>query len=312
MLSIDLEQSLHRALELASRLRHEFATLDHLLLALTYDDRSAAVLRACRINVDRLRADLTAHLDTVEASSGDRFEDSKPSVEFQHALQTATSKAQESDDAEVTTAGVLVAIIEMRARGVLVTEEPAWDSRLDHVHPGASGKARSGRKRKSGRNRRVITLRPPEFTMTAELTDISQRAEALAVERTHDYVTLEHWLLALTDESSAAEMLRAGAVDLDQLRTELQHYLDEQLVDIAGNADVPVSTKGVCRMLEHASQHVQALGRSEMTGADVVVKLFDERESHAVYCLNEQGMTRFDAVSHIAHGSANSERDGDA
>lgn len=302
MLSIDLERSLHRAIEVANRRRHEFATLDHLLLALTDDNRAAAVLRACRIDVDRLRADLTAHLDSVESLHHDRIEDSRPTIEFQETLQIAASRAQESGGMDVTTSDVLVAIIEMRGRGANETDAPGKGSSLDHVHHAASGNTRSRRKRNSGRNRRVMTRNSPEFVMTAELADTFQKAEALAAERTHDYVTLEHWLLALIDESSAAEVLGAGAVDLGRLRAELLQYLDERLDDIAGSLDVPMPTNGVRRVLRRASDHVQALNRSEMTGADVLVKLFDEQESHAVYCLNEQGMTRYDAVTYVALG----------
>ena len=127
------------------------------------------------------------------------------------------------------------------------------------------------------------------------------RALALANERQHEYATLEHLLLALTEDQDAVGVMRACNVDLDQLRNELNTYLTDELDEITGS-DEAKPTAGFQRVLQRAVIHVQSSGREEVTGANVLVSLFSERESHAVYYLQGQEMTRFDAVNYISHG----------
>jgi ATP-dependent Clp protease ATP-binding subunit ClpA len=131
------------------------------------------------------------------------------------------------------------------------------------------------------------------------------RALAHANERRHEYATLEHLLLALTEDADAMAVLRACGVDLDRLRAELSDYLDNELANLITNRpDDAKPTAGFQRVLQRAAIHVQSSGREEVTGANVLVALFSERESHAVYFLQEQEMTRFDAVNYISHGIA--------
>jgi ATP-dependent Clp protease ATP-binding subunit ClpA len=127
------------------------------------------------------------------------------------------------------------------------------------------------------------------------------RALALANERHHEYATLEHLLLALTDDQDAVGVMRACNVNIDRLRDELNTYLDEELDEISGT-DEAKPTAGFQRVLQRAVIHVQSSGREEVSGANVLVSLFSERESHAVYYLQGQDMTRFDAVNYISHG----------
>src|SRR5260370_20283939 len=131
------------------------------------------------------------------------------------------------------------------------------------------------------------------------------RALSLASERRHESATLEHLLLPLNDDNDAATVLRACGVDLDKLRTDLTEFVDK---DLAGRAtDRPGDTKptaGFQRVVQRAAIHVQSSGREEVTGANVLVALFSERESHAVYFLQTQDMTRLDAVNFISHGIA--------
>jgi ATP-dependent Clp protease ATP-binding subunit ClpA len=129
------------------------------------------------------------------------------------------------------------------------------------------------------------------------------RALALAGERRHEYATLEHLLLALTEDPDAMAVMRACGVDLDRLRTELEHYLEEDLGNLVSPVDSePQPTAGFQRVLQRAVINVQAAGREDVTGANVLVAFFAEQESHAVYFLQNQNMTRFDAVNYIAHG----------
>ena len=141
--------------------------------------------------------------------------------------------------------------------------------------------------------------------LSRNLEQTLHRALAHANERRHEYATLEHLLLALTEDPDALAVLRACGVDLDRLRTELSDYLDNELANLITNRpDDAKPTAGFQRVLQRAAIHVQSSGREEVTGANVLVALFSERESHAVYFLQEQEMTRFDAVNYISHGIA--------
>ncbi|MGY9034575.1 MAG: ATP-dependent Clp protease ATP-binding subunit ClpA [Rhodobacterales bacterium] len=122
----------------------------------------------------------------------------------------------------------------------------------------------------------------------------------------HELATLEHLLLALTEEPDATLVMRACNVDLEKLRTSLTKFITTELkslvTDVEGSESVP--TAAFQRVVQRAAIHVQSSGRSEVTGANVLVALFAERESNAVYFLQEQDMTRYDAVNYIAHGLA--------
>jgi len=131
------------------------------------------------------------------------------------------------------------------------------------------------------------------------------RALSYATERGHEYTTLEHLLLSLTDDQDGVAVLRACGVDVDRLQKDLISYLDNDLeMLITDSLDDPKPTAGFQRVLQRAAIHVQSSGREEVTGANVLVAMFSERESHAVFFLQEQDMTRFDAVNYISHGIA--------
>jgi len=141
--------------------------------------------------------------------------------------------------------------------------------------------------------------------LSRNLEQTLHRALSLASERRHEYATLEHLLLGLTDDSDAATVLRACGVDLDKLRQELTEFLDKDLSGLTTDrATEPKPTAGFQRVVQRAAIHVQSSGRDEVTGANVLVALFSERESHAVYFLQLQDMTRLDAVNFISHGIA--------
>ncbi|WP_409562609.1 ATP-dependent Clp protease ATP-binding subunit ClpA [Hyphomicrobium sp. MC8b] len=131
------------------------------------------------------------------------------------------------------------------------------------------------------------------------------RAVQYANVRHHEFATLEHLLLALVDDRDAAAVMRACSVDLEQLRARLIEYLDTELKPIVSkSARDAHPTNSFQRVVQRAIVHVQTSGREEVTGANVLVGIFSERESHAAYFLQEQEMTRFDAVQYIAHGIA--------
>src|ERR1700722_2869906 len=141
--------------------------------------------------------------------------------------------------------------------------------------------------------------------LSRNLEQTLHRALSLASERRHEYATLEHLLLGLTDDADAATVLKACGVDLDKLRTDLGEFLDKDLAGLATDRPGdPKPTAGFQRVVQRAAIHVQSSGRDEVTGANVLVALFSERESHAVYFLQMQDMTRLDAVNFISHGIA--------
>ncbi|HVY86023.1 MAG TPA: ATP-dependent Clp protease ATP-binding subunit ClpA, partial [Caulobacterales bacterium] len=143
------------------------------------------------------------------------------------------------------------------------------------------------------------------FSRTLEQT--LRRALTLANEHRHEYVTLEHLLLSLIDDDDAAQVMQACKVDLDKLRLSLDSYLEEELDSLVidnREHEEARPTAGFQRVLQRAMLHVDSSGGREVTGANVLVALFSERESHAAYFLQEQDMTRYDAVNYISHGLA--------
>jgi ATP-dependent Clp protease ATP-binding subunit ClpA len=143
----------------------------------------------------------------------------------------------------------------------------------------------------------------PSFSKSLE--SALHRALEAANERSHEYATLEHLLLALLDDRDAAAVMRACTVDIDTLRTRITAYLDNDLgALVSKDATEAQPTTGFQRVIHRAVVHVQSSGREEVTGANVLVAIFAERESHAAYFLQEQEMTRFDAVQYISHGIA--------
>jgi ATP-dependent Clp protease ATP-binding subunit ClpA len=143
----------------------------------------------------------------------------------------------------------------------------------------------------------------PSFSRALEKT--LHRALAVANERRHEYATLEHLLLSLIDDSDASAVLRACSVDLDILRKNLTQYVDTELENLViDTREEAKPTAGFQRVVQRAVIHVQSSGREEVTGANVLVAIFAERESHAAFFLQEQDMTRYDAVNYISHGIA--------
>ena len=144
----------------------------------------------------------------------------------------------------------------------------------------------------------------PSFSTTLETA--IHTSLALAAARKHELATLEHLLVALIDEPEAANVMKACSVDLKVLKKNLSQYLDEELTSLVSETKEFDSTPTTAfqRVIQRAAIHVQSSGRSEVTGANVLVAIFAERESNAAYFLQEQEMTRYDAVNYIAHGVA--------
>ena len=152
----------------------------------------------------------------------------------------------------------------------------------------------------------------PSFSNTLE--QAIHAALATANARRHELATLEHLLLALLDEPDAQKVMKACSVDIDALRQTLTAFIADDLstleTDVEGSEAVP--TAAFQRVIQRAAIHVQSSGRTEVTGANVLVAIFAERESNAAYFLQEQDMTRYDAVNFIAHGVAKDPSYGEA
>src|SRR5690349_10513580 len=136
-----------------------------------------------------------------------------------------------------------------------------------------------------------------------ELEQTLHNALGEATKRRHEYATLEHLLIALIDDEHASKVMTACGVSRDELRASVKQYLDNELgALVADSATDPTPTSGFQRVVQRAILHVQSSGRDEVTGANVLVALFSERESYAVYFLQQQDMSRLDAVTYISHG----------
>ena len=143
----------------------------------------------------------------------------------------------------------------------------------------------------------------PSFSR--QLEESLHRAVAMANQRNHEYATLEHLLLSLTEDEDSIGVMKACEVDLALLKTTLTNYVDNELKSlVVDDGEDAKPTPSFQRVIQRAVIHVQSSGREDVTGANVLVAIFSERESHAAYFLQEQDMTRYDAVNYIAHGIA--------
>jgi ATP-dependent Clp protease ATP-binding subunit ClpA len=141
--------------------------------------------------------------------------------------------------------------------------------------------------------------------LSRNLEQTLHKALAIANQCHHEYATLEHLLLALADDQDAMAVLRSCGIVLQDLKDHLATYVENELTYLVNHeAQEAKPTTAFQRVLQRAAIHVQSSGREEVTGANVLVALFSERESHAVFFLQEQDMTRFDAVNYISHGIA--------
>ena len=144
----------------------------------------------------------------------------------------------------------------------------------------------------------------PTFSSSVEAA--IHTAFAYANARRHEFATLEHMLLALVDDRDAARVMKACDVSLARLRQTLIHYLDGELSDLVSGAEGTEAspTRAFTRVIERAMTHVDNSNRDEVTGADLLIAIFSERECHATYFLQQQDMTRYDAVNFVSHGIA--------
>src|SRR3954463_2696888 len=139
--------------------------------------------------------------------------------------------------------------------------------------------------------------------LSPELQSTLQRAVDDVRGRRHEYLTLEHLLLSALDDPSGADIITKCGGDIEKLRGDLERFLEEQVEELPeGEESGPDQTEAFRRVLQRAAMHVQAAGRQQMTTGNVIASMFRERESHAVYLLEKQGVSRFDVINYISHG----------
>ena len=149
--------------------------------------------------------------------------------------------------------------------------------------------------------------------LSEELEDTLRRALAIAGDHAHEFATLEHLLLAMTEDADALQVLQGCKVDIEQLRDLLHTHIDDELSSIINpseNLEVQ-PTSGFQRVVQRAIIHTQSSGRGPATGANILIAMYSERESHAVWFLNSLNMSRLDAVSFVSHGSGEPVRGAD-
>ncbi|MDC1135378.1 ATP-dependent Clp protease ATP-binding subunit ClpA [Alphaproteobacteria bacterium] len=149
--------------------------------------------------------------------------------------------------------------------------------------------------------------------LSEELEDTLRRALAIAGDHAHEFATLEHLLLAMTEDPDALSVLTGCKVDVEQLREMLQTHIDDEfaaIVNPSENLEVQ-PTSGFQRVVQRAIIHTQSSGRGPATGANILIALYSERESHAVWFLNSLNMSRLDAVSFVSHGNGEQVRGAD-
>ena len=287
MLSRNLELTLRRSLALANARQHEYATLEHLLLALIDDEDAAAVLQSCAVDIDRLRANLNDFLDHELASLAvEGVVDAKPTAGVQRVIQRAAVHVDGAGRNEVTGANVLVALFSERESHAVYFLQEQNMSRLDAVNYISYGIAKP---RAVPEHRHLGDPDAPDdwpMLLSSEvrscygagLERILERALALARGRQHEYATLDHLLLALIDDHDAAAVLEACAIEVDHLRANICDGLDHQgtAPGLETTTD-PRPTLGLQRVLLDAALQVRRAQSVEATGANVLIALFLER-----------------------------------
>ncbi len=288
MLSHNLENTVRRAVALANARQHEYATLEHMLMALTDDEDAAAVLKACAIEIDRLRVNLNDFLDhELTSLAVEGVVDAKPAAGFQRVIQRAAIHVQSSGLSEVTGANVLVALFSERESHAVFFLQEQDMCRLDAVNyishgiakrPGMSQRQRAREGEEWGALhifQRSAALMPS----SAKIDSILGRALVLANAWGNSYATLDHLLLALADDRDAAAVLKACAVDLDRMRARLSDALNDQITTPpADGAPDAKPTAAVQRVILRVAIDARRCGSCEATGGDLLAALFSERD----------------------------------
>lgn len=326
MLSPNLEETIHRSMDYATQRRHEFATLEHLMLGLCEDPDAVHVLRACDVETDRLSSDLIGHIDEeLDYLVCDYPVDPRPSDSFTRALQRAAIHVQSTSRDKVTGANVLVAIFsERESHAVYFLQEQGmtrWDA-VNFIGHGIVKVRELSEPRDAesadsdgmvGENWRRWGIYVPQGLagLSGELEEAVERAIGLARKYRHEFATLEHLLLSLTESEDVLALLAACKVDVDRLRRNLSRCLEADLAYMVGDADVePRAAESISRVLVRAAGRVRSVGKKQLTGVEVMASMFDEADSRAVFSLREHHIMPAAVFDYLSGGKARKGRRG--
>ena len=299
MIAQELEVILHQAFVGAREMRHEYITVEHLLLALLSSPTIAPVLRACGADMTALRAALTGHVNKTPQGATDRELDTQPTLAFQRVIQRAILNVQSSGSKQVGSVDVLLAILaEQKSHAAELLKQNAVTSQavVGRGDPASAVSADAGA---PGPDLSV----PPGGVIARELEATLHAAFFDARQRRHEIITVEHLLLALLDDPSSADVLRACGADLDALRADLVADV-ARTPTVSSDREVDTQpTHGFQAVLQRAILKLQATGK-EVSGRDLLVALFGEKNSQALRALERHGVGRLSVASYIAHGAA--------
>jgi ATP-dependent Clp protease adapter protein ClpS len=288
MLSRNLEKTLRRALALANARQHEYATLEHLLMALTDDEDAAGVPEGCGVDLDRLRANLDAFLDhELTSLAVEGVVDAKPTASLQRIVQRAAMHVQSAGRSEVTGANIVVALFSERESHAVFFLQEQNMSRLDAAHYVSHGIAKgpcASQQQRVRDDKDWVALHITRSSDAlaprgAKVDAILGCAVAQANARRHPYATLDHLLMALIDDEDAAAVLKACAVDLDRMRAKLNEAVDDQFTGATVEGAVDAKpTAAVQRVILRVALDARRCGSYEATGADLLAALCSERD----------------------------------
>ena len=312
MIAQELEVSLHMAFVEARQKRHEIITVEHLLLALLDNFSAAAVLRGCGANMDALRKGLTQHIarNTNVVAAG-RDVDTQPTSGFQRVIQRAILHVQSTPKKEVTGPDVLRAIFgekDCHAERLLREQSITALDVANHVSHGITKSPQSHYSEAVEDSPATSVTSEAGFgggLFDQELEAALQATYADARQKRHEFITVEHLLLALLDNPTVAAVLRACGGEIDELRKDLEQHIPEHTPLVAAGREADTqATLGFQRVIQRAVLRMQGSTDKELTGANVLVAMFGEKDSHALFFLNKQGITRLNVVTYLAHGVA--------
>jgi ATP-dependent Clp protease ATP-binding subunit ClpA len=302
MIAQELEVTLHMAFVQARGKRHEFITVEHLLLSLLDNPTARKVLRGCGADAETLRKNLTQYIaEKTPRFPDDREVDTQPTVGFQRVIQHAILHVQSSGKKEVMGSDVLVAIFgDKDSHAVRLLQDHGVTRRAvaSHVSRGVTKRPKPVQEE---------LAEPPAaqpgsaYVIGQELRISLDSALAAARQKRHEFITVEHLVLALLENPTVEAILRACGANMDALAVDLAQHITEQTPLVP--TDRPVNTQptlGYQRVIQRALLHVQSLGQTQITGAAALVAVFGERDSHAVYFLQKHGITRVEVVNYLA------------
>jgi ATP-dependent Clp protease ATP-binding subunit ClpA len=312
MIAQELEVSLHMAFVAARQKRHEFITVEHLLLALLDNPAAGEALLGCGANMDALRRNLRQHIaQSTSVVAANREVDTQPTGAFQRVIQRAILNVQSAGKKEVNGTDVLCAIFgekDCHAERLLRQQSITVLDVANYVSHGITKTPQSQHSEAVEDSPATSVTSEAGFVggpIDQELEAALQATFADARQKRHEFITVEHLLTALVDHPTAAEVLRACGADIDELRKELDQHIAEHTPPIAADRQVDTQpTLGFHRVIQRAVLHMQASAKKELNGANVLVAIFGEKDSHALFFLHKQGITRLNVVNYLAHGVA--------